>query len=213
MEDATVVTGNAPADTTGVIARLKALADEGERNSKVEEVTEDDGVFHAPPVKDMSRPKSFIQKIRDNEVTSEDVSNELREEWVRSILGGIPFSYKIPVLGGRVEFVFAELDKDAAKFARRFNTALGGNLDAQIKLSIVLQLKEVSGEVHLEFKEAEKLMDDPNADTYPSRAVAKAFDDMCDEMPPGLTRFVVMAWNIYSTLVGILTEDALPDSF
>ena len=209
MEDAAVLTGNGPADTAGVIARLKAMAEEG----RTEEVTEHDGVFHAPPVKDMSKPKSFIQKIRDNEVTSEDVSDELREEWVRSILGGIPFSYKIPVLGGRVEFVFAELDKDAAKFARRLNTALGGNLDAQIKLSIVLQLKEVSGEVHLEFKEAGKLMDDTSTDTHPSRAVAKAFDDMCDEMPPGLTRFVVMAWNIYSTLVGILTEDALPDSF
>lgn len=215
MEDATRFEDRA-ADTASVISRLKAMAEEGEDKDREEKLLnhKKEEVFQAPPVKDFSKPKTFIQKIRDNDVTSEDIPEELREEWVRSILGGIPFSYKIPVLGGRVTLIFSELDKEAAKFSRRFNTVLGGNLDAQIKLAVVLQLKAVEGEVHANLTEpGNNLMNASESDLYPTLAVNKAYDAVCDALPPGMTRFIIGAWNIYSTLVGILTEDAFPDSF
>ena len=217
MEDAADLAGKAAPNAQSVIERLKAMANEGGEDQDREEKLlshKEEEVFQAPPVKDLSKSKTFIQKIRDNGVTAEDIPDELREEWVRSILGGIPFSYKIPVLGGRVILVFSELDKEAAKFSRRFNTVLGGNLDAQIKLAVVLQLKAVEGEMQVNLTApADHLMNDSTSDLHPSLAVNKAYDAVCDSLPPGLTRFILGAWNIYSTLVGILTEDAFPDSF
>lgn len=190
-------------DVKNMIDRIKAMDEQPQEKPQ----PADDKVDQA---KD---GKSFMDKIRGGGLTQEDIPEGVRQEWVRSILGGSPFAYSVPILGGKVSFVFGELDKEGAAIHRSLAKSLGSaDLDRQTKLCIILFLKEISGEVNVKFEKS-RILGDPNASMFTEGKVDKAYDELCDKMPVGLTRLLVGAWSIYSTLVAFLTENAFPDSF
>lgn len=196
-------------DPQEALATLRAMAEEDDNNKAQADTTVPTEQVSEEPAEE---PKSFIQRVRSGGVTGDDIPEALRADWVRSVLGGNPFSYGVPILGGRAVFVFSELDKDEAKFFRRMSRATEGDVATQVKLSILLYLKGIEGDIEQKITAGADLTSSP-APAYPVRDIEKAYDDLCDSLPQGLVRFLVGAWGIYSTLVGILTDDAFPDSF
>lgn len=198
-------------DPQDALTKLRALADENE--SKPLETAGSGATAPAVSEEPAEEPKSFIQRVRSGKITGDDIPEGIREDWVRSILGGNPFSYGVPVLGGKVLFVFQELDNDAAKFLRKMNETLPDSVESQVKLAILMYLNRVEGAFDLEQKVGAELMEDKRVSLLPSQKIDEAYDNLCAALPQGLVRFLVGAWGIYSTLVGILTDDAFPDSF
>lgn len=156
--------------------------------------------------------KSFKERLRDGELTYEDIPDSIKSDWVRSILGNTPFSYKVQVLGGKVSFVFCDLNAEGMAEYRRFSEHLGRDLEAQTKLGIVVFLNSVVGEVNVEF----------GSDKFPKvikvgqdyiDQVNDMYDNLCAKLPVGLVRMLPAAWAMYSTLIAFLTSNALPDSF
>lgn len=159
-----------------------------------------------------NKPKGlFYQRILNNEVTAAEIPDEIRQEWVRSILGDIPFAYTVPLLGGRIGMVFSELDEKKSEIHRTFVRALGPDIELQTRLCIVLFLREITGDVSVKVKPT--ILEQVNADLTPAISINKAYDELCAQMPVGISKMLFGAWSIYSTLVGLMTQDAFPDSF
>lgn len=156
--------------------------------------------------------KSFYARLRDGEITPADIPDALREEWTRTILGDTTFAYTVPLLNGRVGFVFGELDGEKASLYRRFSHAAGPDIDTQTRLCIVLFLREITGDVQIRI-EPTCLEKDQAAIHTPAVSIEKAYDELCSQIPVGLSKMLLGAWTVYSTLVGLLTQEAFPDSF
>lgn len=155
---------------------------------------------------------SFYDRIRRGQVDSDDIPEEIREDWTRSVLGDIPFTYTVKMLGGRVGLVFSELDKERSALFRKLTKAIGDDLDAQTKLCIVLFLREVTGDIQVKF-EPSNLETDIHAVMTAVTSVDKAYEALCNQIPVGLSKMLFGAWAVYSSLVGLMTQDAYPDSF
>ena len=156
--------------------------------------------------------KSFKDRLRDGELTYEDIPENVKEDWVRSILGGTPFSYKVPVLDGKVNFVFCDLSSEEMNNYRKFSESLGRDIDTQTKLGIVIFLNSITGEVNIEF-EKNKFPEVIQVDLDERGQVEEMYSKLCAKIPTGLVRMLPAAWTMYSSLIGFLTNNALPDSF
>lgn len=155
---------------------------------------------------------SFYDRIRRGQVGADDIPDEVREEWTRSMLGDIPFSYTVPLFGGKVGLVFSELDKERSALFRRLTKAIGEDLDAQTKLCIVLFLRGVTGDISTTFGPS-SLETDIHAAMTAVSSVDKAYEALCEQLPAGITKMLFGAWAIYSSLIGLMTQEAYPDSF
>lgn len=156
--------------------------------------------------------KSFKDRLRDGELTYEDIPENVKEDWIRSILGGTPFSYKVPVLDGKVNFVFCDLSSEEMNNYRKFSERLGRDIDTQTKLGIVIFLNSITGEVNIEF-EKNKFPEVIQIDLDERGQVEEMYSNLCSKIPAGLVRMLPAAWTMYSSLIGFLTSNALPDSF
>lgn len=157
-------------------------------------------------------PKSFKDRLRDGELTYDDIPENVKEDWTRSILGGTPFSYKVPVLDGKVNFVFCDLSSEEMNRYRKFSERLGRDIDTQTKLGIVIFLNSITGEVNIEF-EKNKFPEVVQIDLDERGQVEEMYSNLCAKIPAGLVRMLPAAWTMYSSLIGFLTSNALPDSF
>lgn len=154
--------------------------------------------------------KSFYQKLRDNELGIDDIPEDIKQEWTRSVLGGQPFTHKVPMMGGRVKFVFSELDEEAAKLHRELSWKVPDSTELQTMLSILLFFKGVEGDVEIH---PEIVINTMNFSLSPSANLHQYYDELCGKLPVGLTRLLIPAWNIYSIMVSIMMNNAMPDSF
>jgi len=167
-----------------------------------------------PLKKDESKlpSKPFKDRLRDGELTYDDIPDSIKSDWVRSILGGTPFSYKVQVLGGKVSFVFCDLDAEGMNKYRQMSEKLGRDLDAQTKLGIVVFLDSIIGEVSV-YLDKNKFPEIVEMGLDERDLVEKMYSDLCAKLPVGLVRMLPSAWIMYSTLLAFLTSNALPDSF
>lgn len=156
--------------------------------------------------------KSFKDRLRDGELTYDDIPDSIKSDWVRSILGGTPFSYKVQVLGGKVSFVFCDLDAEGMNKYRQMSEKLGRDLDTQTKLGIVVFLDSIIGEVSVDLNK-NKFPEVVEIGLDERDLVEKMYSDLCAKLPVGLVRMLPSAWIMYSTLLAFLTSNALPDSF
>ena len=157
-------------------------------------------------------PKSFKDRLRDGELTYDDIPDSIKFDWVRSILGGTPFSYKVQVLDGKISFVFCDLSAEGMNQYRKLAERLGRDIDTQTKLGIVIFLDSIVGELNIEFEKNKFPM--IVQEGYSDREmVEEMYDNMCAKLPTGLVRMLPAAWAMYSTLIAFLTSNALPDSF
>lgn len=157
-------------------------------------------------------PKSFKDRLRDGELTYDDIPDSIKSDWVRSILGGTPFSYKVQVLGGKISFVFCDLNAEGMNKYRQLSERLGRDLDAQTKLGIVVFLDSITGEVNVEL-DKNKFPEVMRVDMDEREQVELMYNNLCEKLPVGLVRMLPAAWIMYSTLLAFLTTNALPDSF
>ena len=178
----------------------------------------DAGMNITPPTKEgavkepLPPTKSFKDRLRDGELTYDDIPDSVKADWVRSILGGTPFSYKVQILGGKINFVFCDLSSESMNKYRRFSESLGRDIDSQTKLGIVIFLNSIEGDINIEldknkFPEVVPINMDERA------IIEEMYSSLCEKLPAGLVRMLPSAWAMYSTLVAFLTTNALPDSF
>jgi hypothetical protein len=156
--------------------------------------------------------KSFKDRLRDGELTYDDIPDSIKSDWVRSILGGTPFSYKVQVLGGKISFVFCDLNAEGMNKYRVLSEKLGRDIDAQTKLGIVVFLNSVVGEVNIDLSD-NKFLDVKQINMDERAEVEEMYNNLCAKLPVGLIRMLPSAWVLYSTLLAFLTTNALPDSF
>lgn len=192
-------------DPKEFIGKLKAFANEGQEQAPEQKPL--------PPVPAQdTKEGEFMRKIRLGTVTNEDIPEAIRQEWMRSILGGGLFAYGVPLFGGKVRMVFSELTKSEAALHRKVSSLVpAGDTETQTKLCIILFLKEITGEVNVKVKDLYEEKDVTGV--FAPKFVNDAYEKLCDMIPVGLSRMLVGAWSIYSTLVGTLSQEAFPDSF
>lgn len=160
----------------------------------------------------MDNKKSFKDRLRDGELTYDDIPENIKTDWVRSILGNTPFSYKVSVLGGKVNFVFCDLNQEGMANYRKYSDGVGRDIEAQTKLGIVVFLHSITGELNVEL-DANKFPTVSEAGQDVIDVVNDMYDKLCSKLPVGLVRMLPAAWAMYSTLIAFLTSNALPDSF
>jgi hypothetical protein len=156
--------------------------------------------------------KPFKDRLRDGELTYDDIPDSIKADWVRSILGGTPFSYKVQVLGGKISFVFCDLNAEGMNKYRVLSERLGRDIDTQTKLGIVIFLNSVTGEINIDLSD-NKFLDVKQINMDERAEVEEMYNNLCTKLPVGLVRMLPAAWAMYSTLIAFLTTNALPDSF
>ena len=163
----------------------------------------------APEKKEDKR--SFLQKFQDGDLSYDDIPDTVKEDWFRSIVGNTPFIYKVKVFGGKISFVFCDIDQEGMQKYSRMSAKLGRDINSQTKLGICVFLNSIIGEVNHEVNH--DFMKTTNPEAINDTEVADMYDKLCEGLPVGLTRMLPAAWGLYSSLVGLLTDNALPDSF
>lgn len=155
--------------------------------------------------------RSFLQKFQDGDLSYDDIPDNIKEDWFRSIIGNTPFTYKVKVFNGKISFVFCDIDQEGMQKYSRMSARLGRDINSQTKLGICVFLHSIVGEINHEINH--DFMKLGNPDTITDKEVADIYDHMCADLPVGLTRMLPAAWGLYSSLVGLLTDNAMPDSF
>ena len=190
-------------EAQSVLDKIKTL-EQGEKPAPVET---------PQPVEEPKIEETFLEKIGKHTATIADVPEELLEEWTRCMLGDIPFLYRVPVLRGKAAFIFTDPTQEQSREYRAVSERLGDDPIAQTELSIVVFLRGVTGPKTIDLQWPEKLSALAKSGFVTAKDINGLYEDMLAQIPRGFARMVVGAWNIYSSLVGVLTRESMPDSF
>ena len=181
---------------------------------QVEELSQQQDIPTGPR-KYMPAEKPFIQRILQGNIKDEDIPNSIRENWMRSVFSAAPFAYTADIFDGKAHVTFSEPDIRFRNVYRAATAELPSSMYVTLtSLSILLHLREISGELSMKFEPPEALlkMDMSNSITI-GEAINAEYSKLSEKLPSAIMRMLPSLWSVYSFLIGYFTEKGMPTSF
>lgn len=199
-----------PEESLKTIAALEAAA-----TTKALHVPEPTPAQEAPPEVEW---KNILHKVVSDALTIEDIPDTLKQAFIRSMVGGAPFTHTFRLLDGTLEVQFKE---PLAAISRKYNRILKMITDADTKMQFILlsylarvESIEKGGRGKVLFSGWE--FDPSFAELSPADVDVKiqdTFEAEFSELGNSLRRLLPELWVIFSGVWMFFIRNEVPKSF
>lgn len=183
---------------------------------KIEDVLKEvDALSQQPLPPKEANEKPFIQRVLQGDIKDEDIPDAIRESWMRSVFSTAPFAYTADIFDGKAHVTFSEPDIRFRNVYRAATAALPASMYVALtSLSVLLHLREISGEFSLKIEPPEALLKmDMSDPVLIADAINAEYGKLSEKLPSAIMRMLPSLWSVYSFLIGYFTEKGMPTSF